>query len=102
MKKFILFALTIFLTSCGGARTSEISSIYSIPKEMSDCSIYFMTDGKLSNITVVRCPNSSTSTTTHEKNSRTSIVIESEKDTVQEQIQKLEKLLIELKKNRKE
>lgn len=100
MKKFVIIALSLLFASCG-KETREISGNYSIPKGLSDCEFYSMKND-MNIITVVRCPNSSTSTTTSGKYSQTSVVIELEKDTIQEQIQKLENQLIELKKYQKE
>lgn len=101
MKKFVFIALSLLFTSCG-RETRDVSGSYSIPKGLSDCEFYWMKTANLNSITVVRCSNSSTSTTTSGKYSQTSVVVELERDTIQEQINKLEKQLIELKKNRKE
>lgn len=100
MKKIVLFALSIFLTSCGNPKTVKISGNYSLPKELNNCSIHYLSDGNLTNFIVVRCPNSSTTTTKLGKYQQTIAVVEI--DTTQQLIDSLEKKLVELKKNRKE
>lgn len=62
MKTLLLLSFLTIL-SCS-KQTSDISYKYSLPEGLQDCKIYVMqTDGLGSNLVVVRCPNSQTSTT---------------------------------------
>lgn len=61
MKKLIIIA-ALLITGCT-PETTEISDTYSLPKGLQDCQIYQMS-GSIARLYVVRCPNSTTSTTT--------------------------------------
>lgn len=99
MKKFVFIALSLLFSSCS-SETLDISRKYDIPKDLNDCSFYLMRNNEGGAITVVRCPNSSTSTTTSGKYSRTVSTVEVPKDTLQEQIENIEKQLSELKRKK--
>ena len=59
MKKIILVSL-LLLTGCEAKTTEKRNFI--LPGGMEDCKVYSMSNGRGIYITVVRCPNSSTST----------------------------------------
>lgn len=69
MKTFIKYLTVVFLvfTVIGcNIRTEERTNAFNVPKELSDCKIYSLgtngSDNIAQIITVVRCPNSSTTT----------------------------------------
>lgn len=75
--KIALGLATLFLLS-GCMQPSGHQVQYEIvPPELSDCKFYKLasSDGKLSTITVVRCPNSTTSTTFKLNKSPTATVV---------------------------
>lgn len=78
MKRLILIIGTV-VGLCGCADNSNnkskvITSWYVLPEGLKDCQIYRLEGGPI--ITVVRCPNSETSTTTHTKYPTTTILTE--------------------------
>lgn len=78
MKKLILMVVAIVgLCGCAdnsNAKSKVVTNWYVLPEGLKDCTIYRM-DGRPT-ITVVRCPNSETSTTTHGKYQTTTILKE--------------------------
>lgn len=59
MKKIILVSL-LLLTGCEAKTTEKRNFI--LPGGMEDCKVYAMNDDRMTRVIVVRCPNSSTST----------------------------------------
>ena len=59
MKKLLLIPLLVMLPSCENS-TKNITNNYALPPELADCSINYLKSTIEHNITVVRCPNSST------------------------------------------
>ena len=59
MKKLLLIPLLVALTSCENS-SKNITDYYVLPPELADCSINYLKSTIENNITVVRCPNSST------------------------------------------
>jgi hypothetical protein len=57
-----LLLVSLTLISCS-PRTDEVTGDFIMPEGMDDCQIHRLTDGNIV-IRVVRCPNSSTTTTT--------------------------------------
>lgn len=85
MKKLINVTLltiaTLMVTGCDDSDTGSqrnVTAKYNLPTEMADCVIYRMSGGmSVNELTVVRCPNSTTSTTHQEgKVRRTTIVVD--------------------------
>lgn len=78
MKKLILtIAAIVGLCGCADdphTKTKVITGWYVLPEGLKDCTIYRLEGGPI--ITVVRCPNSETSTTTHTKYPTTTILTE--------------------------
>lgn len=62
MKYLALTLIIGLLVGCGETRTEEIQTNYSLPHEMRDCQMFDMTSQSSQDIIVVRCPNSTTST----------------------------------------
>ena len=61
--KYIALALgAILLTGCVETRTEEVRNKYSMPDELKDCRMFDMESQTSQDIIVVRCPNSTTST----------------------------------------
>jgi hypothetical protein len=54
-----LLLVLLLLTGCS-ANHNQSTSFTSLPKELQDCKIFFISDG-FNGLTVVRCPNSDTS-----------------------------------------
>ena len=75
MKYATLLAL-LLLTGCRETITSEINDGYRLPTGLKDCTIYRMESARYRDVTVVRCPNSTTTTRTHEKHSQNVTVVE--------------------------
>lgn len=61
MKKFLLLSLLLFLVSCS-KETHEITENYQLENELKDCTIHYLQAKQYASLTVVRCPNSSTTT----------------------------------------
>jgi hypothetical protein len=74
MKKFIILTSLLFITACNdGYSTADFPVL---PPELQDCSFYYLNNKKGSTITVVRCPNSTTTTTYKAgKSTKTTVVI---------------------------
>jgi hypothetical protein len=82
MKTFIKYTvITLIAVSMLGCNidSEETTSTFNIPKELSDCKIYKVGTNKTTErtdiITVVRCPNSSTSTTYRSGKSTYSVTV---------------------------
>lgn len=92
MFKFIILFLSIFIASCmQQPKTRDASNEYTIPFELQDCLFVKMTDTYGQNMTVVRCPMSSTTATVNGKFQQRSVVIDGveyvNKDILKEEIQ---------------
>ena len=61
MKKLIIAFLMVGFIGCEKS-TEEISGTFNMPEELKDCKMYSLSNG-VSSVKVVRCPQSSTSTT---------------------------------------
>ena len=77
MNKFVqisLVAATVVLVGC--SPSYEAMSMPVLPDELKDCKFYYVSNGDRG-MRVVRCPNSTTSTTyTSGKTTRTDVVID--------------------------
>lgn len=61
MNKLLIAVLCTFaLVGC--SRTQNTTSRYELPDELSDCSVYYVKENVVNGMTVVRCPNSTTTT----------------------------------------
>ena len=78
MKKILTIAfIAIAFSGCTPA-AKDISVDYAMPEELKDCTITYL-QGKYTYLNVVRCPNSSTSTTYPVgKTTNTTVVIDGE------------------------
>lgn len=66
MTKLLVVAISVLLAGCNpgeGGYTDAKSRFPKLPKELKDCQIFYVESVYQSTITVVRCPNSETSTT---------------------------------------
>ena len=71
-----LSALAVAALMLAGCGPSSVITNYPMPPELSDCSQYRLRDGDLgTTIVVVRCPNSTTSTTYPVGKSRSTTVV---------------------------
>jgi hypothetical protein len=75
MKKIIALAFIMLLTACE-RKTVDVAGNYAIPQELSDCIFRRMYSHTASFITVVRCPNSATTTVQSDKAHTTTIVVD--------------------------
>ncbi|MEX3983841.1 hypothetical protein AB4Y45_33185 [Paraburkholderia sp. EG287A] len=76
MRVLTICALGLALLATGCERSVEVAD-YPLPQELSDCSLFRLQDGHGSEITVARCPNSTTSTTFREgKHDETSVIVD--------------------------
>ncbi len=62
MKYIGLVLVAILLTGCVETRTEEVQGKYNLPDELRDCQMFDMESKSSQDIIVVRCPNSTTST----------------------------------------
>lgn len=62
MKYTGLTLVAILLTGCVETHTEEVQGRYSMPDELRDCQMFDMESKSSQDIIVVRCPNSTTST----------------------------------------
>lgn len=69
MNKLIMAGMVFILSGCA-KETVSISGNYDIPKELLDCNIYYMRSDVSRNLTVIRCPNSSTTTSYSEQHGK--------------------------------
>lgn len=78
MKKLLIIAsIALAITGCTPS-AKDISEQYTLPEELSDCTITYL-QGKYTYLNVVRCPNSTTSTTYPVgKTTNTTVVIDGE------------------------
>lgn len=78
MKKLLIIAsIALAITGCTPS-AKDISEQYTLPEELSDCTITYL-QGKYTYLNVVRCPNSTTSTTYRVgKTTQTTVVIDGE------------------------
>lgn len=73
MKKILLVMFVVVLMGCD-AKTVDTSSRYVLPAELSDCKFYYIQgEGLSQTLHVVRCPNSSTSTTWNEQQGKSAV-----------------------------
>lgn len=76
MKKlFIIPAVLLILTACD-ANYSEVSNEYKLPEELNDCKVFSLRNTHGSSHTVIRCPNSDTTTHKGGKHPKTVTVTE--------------------------
>jgi ABC-type glycerol-3-phosphate transport system substrate-binding protein len=62
MKKLVLvLAVALGLTACGGNSTSEVH-YQAWPVELKDCKAFYVKSETYQNLTIVRCPGSTTTT----------------------------------------
>lgn len=78
MKKLLIIAsIALAIIGCTPS-AKDISEQYTLPEELSDCTITYL-QGKYTYLNVVRCPNSTTSTTYRVgKTTQTTVVIDGE------------------------
>lgn len=74
MNKIILLCVLLAITGCTPSASQLDFSV--LPDELKDCKFFYLRDGSGNNITVARCPNSTTSVVSGGKHKRTSITIE--------------------------
>ena len=74
--RFLLPCALCLAVLAAGCQPSVETAKYPLPAELQDCKLFKLSDG-LNSITVVRCPNSTTSTNYREgKSDRTSVVVD--------------------------
>lgn len=61
MSKLFLIAAIFLVVGCSKS-TKNVSEKYELPEGLTDCTVYYMTGENARSLTVVRCPNSSTTT----------------------------------------
>ena len=77
MKKFLLIATVALLSSaCSGTPRTELDSGYKMDGVLEGCQVAKATDDSYNSITVVRCPNSTTTTKSGGKVKQTVVVID--------------------------
>ena len=74
MNKIILLCVLLAITGCTPSASQLDFSV--LPDGLKDCKFFYLRDGSGINITVARCPNSTTSVVSGGKHKRTSITIE--------------------------
>jgi hypothetical protein len=76
----LIIVASCSLLGCGPATTKNTTTAWKLPDELSHCSVYKMTDENGSDMKVVHCPSSTTTTGYKEgKNSRKfNVVIDNE------------------------
>jgi hypothetical protein len=74
--KYILLLLVLVLAGCGPAEYKE-QHFSQMPPELKDCKTYYITEGNGGGITVMRCPEATTSVNKQEgKVKKTYVVID--------------------------
>jgi hypothetical protein len=74
MKKFAIILAVLVLSGCKNSYSDANFPVR--PPELEDCKFFHLSNSDASHITVVRCPNSTTSTTSGGKHKRTAVVID--------------------------
>ena len=74
MNKLILLCVLLAITGCT-PRASQLDFSV-LPDELKGCKFFYLRDGSGTNITVARCPNSTTSVVSGVKHKHTSITAE--------------------------
>lgn len=78
IKMLLVIGMVVGLTACDN-KYRVINESYNLPSELSDCKLYRVSSD-IEGIVVVRCPNSTTSTTYHVgKTTQNVVVIDGEK-----------------------
>lgn len=75
MKYLILIITALVLTACTPS-VEETTENWKLNKDLSDCKVYFLHNGSIKSLTVVRCPNSATATKMQGKTPKFATVIE--------------------------
>lgn len=75
IKILIVSLLSISLLGCT-KESEEETEMYSLPKELSDCKVYFVDSSLRPNLTVVRCNNSTTTTQYRSGKTNVEVVVE--------------------------
>lgn len=77
MKKLLLILSLAFISACSAEYDDKTAAYTKVPPELSDCKFYWMREeqGNPNGITVVRCPNSTTSTTAKVGKTQTTTVV---------------------------
>jgi hypothetical protein len=67
MKSFRVWILVfaVMISGCAPSAEERTANFTVMPDGLKDCKIYRISDGMMVGITVVRCPNSSTTSSTH-------------------------------------
>ena len=75
--KWIVILLIMFFWCTGCSPEAKQKTYSAMPPELADCKVYFISEGFADHMTVIRCPNSTTSVTKQEgKTKRTYVVID--------------------------
>ena len=74
MNKLILLCVLLAITGCTPSASQLDFPV--LPDGLKDCKFFYLRDGSGTNITVARCPNSTTSVVSGGKYKRTSITAE--------------------------
>jgi intein/homing endonuclease len=62
MKKIILILITLVSFMACSKKTQEYTDSFLLPEELKDCKIFWMRGENVGSMKIVRCPNSSTTT----------------------------------------
>lgn len=82
---FLLLATSVLLTACEPqADESSFNDALKLNSELADCKSYRLRNENSLRIIVVRCPNSTTSTTLLKKEAETAIVIDGGDDNAKQ------------------
>jgi hypothetical protein len=73
MKYLFIIALVVL---AGCTPSAKVKDYPVLPEELKDCKFFRITDGEGSNITVARCPNSTTTVRKNDKSGTTSVIID--------------------------
>ena len=81
MKLLMVIIGVVMLTGCGESGYKDYTeSFTNLPEGLKDCKIYYIKNGKDMSLSVVRCPNSTVSTTYKSgKTTLTTVVIDGKK-----------------------
>lgn len=72
--KYLLIAALAVLAGC--SPSAKVKSYPILPEELKDCKFFRLNDGEGGNITVARCPNSTTTVRQNDKSGTTSVIID--------------------------
>lgn len=75
MKNALWLILVLVLVGCKGENEYTPLHFPTLPPELSDCKFYYVSNENWHRLSIVRCPNSTTSTTYRDNKSQKTVIV---------------------------